>query len=85
MRPSGNVCFGSFQYSRAALFASTAKASSRSLAHVVATTLITTRWGQVFLKSHIKSLNMCKFTYSCIVSSKSREIEALLKFRTGNS
>ena len=55
MRPSDNVCFGSFQYSRAALFASAAKASSRSLAHVVATTLITTKWGQVFLKSHFKS------------------------------
>ena len=54
MRPSDNVCFGSFQYSRAALFASAAKASSRSLAHVVATTLITTKWGQVFLKSHFK-------------------------------
>ena len=76
MRPSDNVCFGSFQYSQAALFASAAKASSRSLAHVVATTLITTKWGQVFLKSHFK------FTYSCIVSSKSREIEAI--FRTGN-
>ena len=43
MRPSDNVCFGSFQYSQAALFASAAKASSRSLAHVVATTLITTK------------------------------------------
>ena len=60
MRPSDNVCFGSFQYSRAALFASAAKASSRSLAHVVATTLITTKWGQVFIKSHFKFQNLVK-------------------------
>ena len=89
MRPSDNVCFGSFQYSRAALFASAAKASSRSLAHVVATTLITTKRGQVFLKSHFKSLHTCKFTryfylVLCRVSSKSREIEALFKLRTEN-
>lgn len=80
MRPSDNVCFGSFQYSRAALFASAAKASSRSLAHVVATTLITTKWGQVFLKSHFK-FQIHLFLHR---AQTSREIEAILKFRTGN-